>query len=117
MILTITEYGYKKDSTPDKLTEKGWGCWQNQLTIDGCALTDESRDALGATKLCWLRIDFKNGTQPLIRQWQDRAPEQGKDPKKPFYVKNPLRCDLYMPTGYDPFIPDEADVEVITMTE
>lgn len=101
----ITQFGYNDDPYADTLTEEGWGAFGNKLTQDACALTASLVAKLGIKPMQWVRINFANGTVPMVRQFQDRAPESDD------------RCDLYMPTGYDPFIPDEADVEVITMTE
>jgi hypothetical protein len=49
----------------------------------------------------WVRVDFKDGTAPLARQYQDRAPE--KEP----------RCDLYMPGGFNKRFPDYAEVTLV----
>lgn len=101
----ITQYGPSIksggwDPDGDSSTDAGWGCWGNKLTIDACALTDKEVENIDAYKLCWVEIDFQNGTRPLVRQYQDRAPE------------DEARCDLYM-LQEDKNLPDFGVVKVI----
>ena len=95
----VTQYGYHGDPDGDSLTEGGWGAWNNKLTEDGCALTASLAAKLAIEPLKWVHITFNNGCAPLMRQYQDKAPE-GND-----------RCDLYMPSGFNTFIPDTADIQ------
>src|ERR1700757_885820 len=102
MKIKVTQYGYPSDPDGDTLTEEGWGAWDNKLTEDGCALTNQALIELSEDMLMlpfyWIKIDFKNGTAPLVRQYQDKAPESD------------ARVDLYMPSGFDKFLPDAAEV-------
>lgn len=101
MKIRITQYGYPSDPYWDTNTKfKKLGAWDNTLTEDACALTDEARRVLGAVPLDWCMITFPDG-RTMKRQFQDRAPE------------SEARLDLYMPNGYDPSIPDYAEVELV----
>jgi len=99
--LLVTQYGWKEDPYGDTLTREGWGAWGNKLTIDACALTDSAVELIRAKPMDWIKVDFKDGTAPLARQYQDRAPE--KEP----------RCDLYMPEGFNKRFPDYAEVTLV----
>lgn len=104
-VIRITQYGLSVkaggwDTYGDSLTDKGFGCFGNKLTAQGCALTKGAQEALGATKLCWLQVKFSNGIVH-VRQFQDRAPEDEE------------RLDEYNPEAFIKDQPDYAEVSII----
>lgn len=71
----ITRYGYAGDTTPDSLTQAGFGAWNNKLTSQALAV---SRDVeyyfslAGIRPLDLVEIYFED-RPPIIRKWEDRT--------------------------------------------
>lgn len=120
--LYITRYGKSIkaggwDGVGDSGTDKGYGCFDKEdhptLAEGDCALTVEGQADLGAKPHAIIRLWFDNDPREFLLRFNDRAPQQSKNPDAPFYTKNSKRLDIYLPWKDDKSIPEWGYARVV----